>query len=126
MKICRGDQLEFIPASHEDPKDPGVWKKVLAKKDELVPGRVQMINWARMEVGKAFEAHYHEDMQEVFIILAGKVEILVDDETETLASGDMVIIDERQVHRMKNIGEEPVEYIVVGISREQGGKTVNV
>jgi hypothetical protein len=29
MKIVRGKDFEFVPASHEDPKDPGTYKKVL-------------------------------------------------------------------------------------------------
>jgi len=29
-----------------------------------------------------------------------------------------------QVHEMKNIGDEEVEYIVIGISEGKGGKTV--
>jgi len=28
-----------------------------------------MVNWCRMEPGKAFHPHYHEDMEEVFILL---------------------------------------------------------
>ena len=126
MRIIRGSEIDFIPASHEDPKDPGVLKKVLVKRDELIQGRIQMINWARMEVGKAFESHYHEDMEEVFVILTGRAEIVVDGERGELEAGDAVLIPVRGVHQMRNMGSEVVEYIALGVSNEQGGKTINV
>ena len=77
MKIIRTDDKSFIPASHENPLSPGVWKKVLFQRDELQPGTVQMVNWARLPVGNSFSAHYHEDMQEIFIIVAGEAEMVV-------------------------------------------------
>ena len=62
MKIVRFSDLSFIPASHEDPKDPGALKKILLKRDDLPAGRIQKINWARIPKGKTFAAHFHEFM----------------------------------------------------------------
>ena len=126
MQIIRGDQIEFVPASHEDPRDPGVLKRVLATKNHLIDGRVQMVNWSRLPVGKSFQAHYHEDMQEVFIVLNGTVEMTVTDMTCTLDGGDAILIAPREVHSMKNVSEHDVDYIVFGISSGQGGRTINV
>ena len=126
MQIIRGDQIDFVPASHEDPKDPGVLKRVLATKNHLINGRVQMVNWSKLPVGKSFQPHYHEDMQEVFIILNGTVEMTVTDMTCTLNGGDAILISPKEIHQMKNACQDAVEYIVFGISTEQGGKTVNV
>lgn len=126
MKIVRGSELDFVPASHEDPKNPGSLKKVLVGKDDLVVGRVMMINWAKLPVGKAFEAHYHEDLDEVFVIMSGEAEIKVGDEVEKLKAGDAVVIPMKSVHVMVNTGKVDVEYIALGVSSERGGKTVNV
>lgn len=126
MKIVRFNDLEFIPASHEDPKDPGALKKVLFKKDDLPAGRIQMINWAKIPQGKSFALHYHEAMIEVFIILTGKVKATIDDKEEILEKGDMVIAMEKQVHSFENISGEDVDYITMGIVTSEGGKTVNV
>lgn len=126
MKIFHFTDLTFIPASHEDPNNPGVLKKVLARRTDLAEGNVHMINWALLPQGKSFEPHYHEDMEEVFIILSGEVEITIDGEYERLRKGDLVIIPARSTHQMTNISSTDVEYIVMGISKTGKGKTVNV
>lgn len=129
MKVIRGDQIEFVPASHEDPANPGVLKRVLATKNQLLNGRVQMVNWARLPAGRSFQPHYHEDMQEVFIILNGTVTMQVSgDDDGTLCElrpGDAVLIEPREIHQMSNLSKRDVDYLVFGISTEEGGKTVN-
>ncbi len=126
MKIIRLQKLPKVPASHEDPKDPGVVKQILLKRDDLVPGRIQMINWSTLLPGKSFRSHYHEAMDEVFIILDGEVEITVGNEKATLKKGDAVVIPEKAVHIMKNLTDGEVCYIAVGIARKKTGKTVVV
>lgn len=126
MKIVRFNSLNFIPASHEDPKDPRALKKILLKRDALPPGRIQMINWARLPKGKTFAPHYHEQMIEVFIILNGKVKIKIGQEEAILEKGDMVIAFAKEVHSFKNLSDEDIDYIAMGIVTSSGGKTVNV
>lgn len=126
MKITKGSTLPFIPASHEDPKNPGSLKRVLVKKDDVQTGHLQMINWAKLPVGKSFQAHYHEDLEEIFILLAGTAELTVDSETVQLVKGDSVCVPARAVHSMKNVSEVDIEFIAVGITAGVGGKTVVV
>jgi mannose-6-phosphate isomerase-like protein (cupin superfamily) len=126
MRFIPSDAQSFIPASHENPLSPGVLKKILLTKADLQPGRVQMINWARQAPGKRFSRHYHEDMQEIFVFLGGHAELTVDGKTLTMRRGDAVVIDPREIHEMRNHGPEQVEYVVVGITAETGGKTVVV
>lgn len=126
MHLIRGDEIEYVPASHEDPNDPGVLKKVLATKQQLIGGRVQMLNWSRLPVGKSFQPHYHEDMQEVFVLLNGRVRMTVSESEHELGKGDAILVAPREIHEMTNICDQAVEYIVFGISTEEGGKTVNV
>ena len=126
MKIIRGAELEFTPASHEDPNDPGCLKRVLATKSDLLVGTVQMVNWSKLPVGKSFQLHYHEDMQEVFVMIDGTVTMLVDGKEHRLSGGDCILIDPREVHNMTNTCDRDVIYLVFGISTQQGGKTVVV
>lgn len=126
MKIVRGKDLQFIPASHENPQDPGVYKKILLQRKDLIKGNIQMINWAKLPRGKSFQPHFHEDMEEVFIILNGEVEIKAGGEIEKLSKGDAVLVAVQDVHSMKNISKEDVEYMVIGNSLNKGGKTINL
>lgn len=125
MKIIRFEDLEFIPASHENPQNPGVLKKILLKRDDLPAGRMQMINWCKLLTGKGFAPHYHESMIEVFIIMNGKVKATIDNEVKILEKGDCVIALEKQVHVFENICYEDVYYLCLGLVTAEGGKSVN-
>ncbi len=124
----------FVPASHEDPKNPGVLKRVIATRQNFQAGQVQMLNWAQLPVGSSFQPHYHEDMQEVFVLLSGVVTMAVQklnsdnsaEECITMRPGDTVIIDATEIHQMQNIGDVIAEYIVFGISSQNSGKTIVV
>jgi mannose-6-phosphate isomerase-like protein (cupin superfamily) len=124
MKIMRLADLEWVPASHESRDSPSVWKKVLLQKADLMEGRVQMVNWCRMEPEKAFQPHYHEDMEEIFIIVKGQAKILVNGEEVEIGEREAFVVPPREVHEMKNAGREGLEYLAVGISQGKGGKTV--
>lgn len=126
MKLIRSIDKQFVPASHEDPKNPGVLKKVLFGRADFDDGHVQMLNWSLLGKGKSFARHYHETLQEIFIILEGSVEITVGDSTEALQAGDAVIVEAGEVHSMINTGESDAYYLVFGISKSESGKTVNV
>jgi mannose-6-phosphate isomerase-like protein (cupin superfamily) len=126
MKIIRIRELEFVPAGHEDPKSPAVLIKILLKKNGPLAGHLQMVNWAKLQVGKSFRPHYHEDMEEIFIILKGKARIQIQEEEAELEKEEMVVVPMGKVHEMKNIGDQEVEYIVIGISQGKGGKTIVV
>lgn len=124
MRIIRRKTIPKVPASHEDPADPGVVKQILLWRDDLTPGRIQMINWSTLLPGKSFRPHYHEAMDEVFIILDGEVEITVRKETKLLGKGDVVVIPECAVHVMKNLTDDDVHYLAIGIAHGATGKTV--
>jgi mannose-6-phosphate isomerase-like protein (cupin superfamily) len=126
MKTIRSLDRPFVPASHENPLSPGVWKRVLLQKAELQPGTVQMVNWAKLPAGKTFAPHYHEDMQEIFVMIQGATEITVGAETAVLRRGDAIVIDPLEVHQMWNRGPEDAEYLALGISAGRGGRTVVV
>ena len=83
-----------------------------------------MVNWARLPSGSAFQRHYHEDMEELFIIISGRVEATVESAAVVLETGDAIVISPRESHEMRNIGAASAEYIVMGISGSRNGKTV--
>jgi uncharacterized cupin superfamily protein len=117
---------DFVPAGHENLTDPGVLKKVLFKRDELQLGTVQMVNWAKLLAGKSFAAHYHEDMQEMFIMMIGSARLRVGDETVIMRPGDAVLIDARETHQMWNDSQQDAEYLAIGIAGNSNGQTILV
>ncbi|MCH2202024.1 MAG: cupin domain-containing protein [Fuerstiella sp.] len=116
----------FIPASHEDPSSPGVLKRVIATHNDLPPGQVMMVNWAKLPGRSSFQQHYHEDMHEVFVLISGRVRMNVDDTHVEMSSGDTVIVDPHEIHTMQNLLDTTAEYIVFGVSAGLGGKTIVV
>lgn len=127
MKKFSTKNLKFIPAGHEDPQNPGALKKVIFTINDIkIKGTIQMINWAKIEAGKSFARHYHENMDEIFIILSGKAEIEIDNEKARIEATDTVYIPQQAQHEMKNIATENLEYIAIGIVKKPGGKTVIV
>jgi len=85
-----------------------------------------MINWVKLLPGKTFRAHYHEDMNELYIILSGTVLITVGKDTAKLTKGDAVYIPQKHVHTMKNVTKKTVQYIALGIATGNKGRTVVV
>jgi len=124
MQFVSSSDSGFVPASHEDPLNPGVLKRVIATKEQFQSGHVQMLNWARLPASSSFQLHYHEDMQEIFVLLKGTVEMQCGIQQIIMNPGDTVIVSAREPHQMRNLGEEAAEYLVFGISSGQGGKTI--
>lgn len=127
MKTFTIKGKEFIPASHEDPKSPGALKIILGD-STLVDSNshLQMINWAKIPEGKHFKPHYHEDMDEIFIIVEGKCEVTIKGEKKIIEKGDGVVVPTKSIHTMKNISKVDVIYLAIGFSLGKEGKTINV
>lgn len=117
---------DFVPAAHEDPENPGVLKRVIATHSDLIPGQIMMVNWSRLPGDSSFQRHYHEDMQEVFVLITGHIQMTIDAESLEMKSGDTVIVEPREIHQMKNLMNSDAEYVVFGVSTGLGGQTVVV
>ena len=126
MEFLSAESQTFVPASHEDPLQPGVLKRVIATHQLFQQGHVQMLNWARLPAGNSFQPHYHEDMQEAFVLISGRVQMIVNQAVCQMAPGDAVLVSPGEIHQMVNHGEQDAEYIVFGISAGQNGKTIVV
>ncbi len=126
MHFVSGSKIDFVPASHEDPNDPGVLKRVLLTHADLIEGQIMMVNWARLPREKSFQPHYHEDMQEVFVLLEGRATMTVNDQEFAMGPADALVVDPREVHSMRNTCDGDVTYLVFGVSMGQGGKTINL
>lgn len=117
MKFINQNSLTWEPATHEDPDDPGVLKKVIVKHEDVAPGsKLMMINLCKVPVGKTHKAHSHKTMEEIFYFTEGEGEIRIGEEIETVGPGDRIIVPATLEHQIKNTGNTELKYIGVGIA----------
>ena len=64
------------------------------------------VAYAMLPQGRSYHAHEHDDHEEVYYIIKGNGEMLVDDEVQPIRSGDIIYIGKHQVHSIRNTGDE--------------------
>ena len=110
-------EISWEPASHEDPEDPGVLKKVIVKRDDVdEKSKLMMVNLCKVPVEKTHKLHSHQTMEEIFYFTNGRGEVTIDDETIIVGSGDRIIVPAKSEHQIKNIGDVDLEYFGLGIA----------
>jgi uncharacterized cupin superfamily protein len=73
------------------------------------------VNAIVMPPGFTSDAHYHDEQEELYICLSGKLSLEFGDGTShVLEPGDMARVDAATVRRMGNPGSEDLTYICVG------------
>lgn len=65
----------------------------------------------QFQAGEDFKAHYHNIMEENFFILEGEVDIVVDGTIYTLKEGDLIHIEPKEIHYVKNNSDKIVKMI---------------
>ena len=117
IKKTNEKNLKWEPATHEDPKDPGVLKKVIVRHEEVDPkSKLMMVNLSKVPVGKTHKAHSHDSMEEIFYFTEGEGEVKIDDEIESVRPGDRIIVPAKSMHQVKNTGKQELMYIGLGIA----------
>lgn len=54
--------------------------------------------------GKQVPWHTHEDSEQVMLVVEGEVEMTIEDETRTLSSGDVVVVNRGLRHKLYSEG----------------------
>ena len=72
------------------------------------------VGFARMEKSGRCDAHVHEDMEQLFIVLKGAMMMKVEKEEFLLKPGQAVLVYRGEVHSNYNVSEEEeTEYLTV-------------
>lgn len=58
--------------------------------------------------------HWHEDLDEVFYVLEGEIEFLLDGQWRPVGAGGTVFVPAGTVHAFRNASERPARQLVVG------------
>jgi quercetin dioxygenase-like cupin family protein len=67
-----------------------------------VGGEQVLLCRVHYEPGKEVPWHRHEDTEQVMVILDGEVEMTIEDETQTLRSGDVVVVNRGLHHSLRS------------------------
>lgn len=69
-----------------------------------------------IEIPPGFEtgSHYHDVQEELYFVHRGRVEVILGDESVVLGPGGVVRVDPPTPRKIRNVGDEPAVYLVVG------------
>jgi quercetin dioxygenase-like cupin family protein len=65
-----------------------------------IGGEQVLLCRVRYEPGKQVPWHAHEDTEQVMFVVDGEVEMTIEDETSTLRSGDVVVVNRGLRHKL--------------------------
>jgi mannose-6-phosphate isomerase-like protein (cupin superfamily) len=68
--------------------------------------------------GAALGPHLHREVAEFYYVMAGEGSVTVGKETAFIRTGDAVPIQLSDVHSFENTGSAPLEFLIVGVSRD--------
>ena len=82
----------------------------------IVRGTAKLLNVARATYGGDWHSvpHTHNHV-ELFFIVGGKGQFLIEDQTYAVNTNDLVIINPNVTHTEVSLSAQPLEYIVLGI-----------
>lgn len=107
MDIKRISDLTFSDSSH-----PGQSKKVIFHGSEL-SSEVTQVAYAEFRAGDSVEEHSHESMEEVFLILDGKCEFVLDGVLHLIQKDDVIKIAPKIKHKLKALTDTKLYYFGV-------------
>lgn len=109
MKKILLAQLPYETVSHNS----AIQKKVLLRGGTLP----HLTNFAQayFEPGQVAESHVHLDMNEVFFVLAGCGEIIIDKVYYPLSPGTCIVVEAGEAHEVHNSGHEVLALSYFGL-----------
>ena len=76
--------------------------------------RITYVSLAKLQPSLSYEAHDHQDHEEVYYIINGSGNITIGSETARFRDGDVIYIPEKMMHSITNDGSEMVEFLAFG------------
>ena len=107
MDLKSISEIEFSNSSH-----PGQIKKVIFHGFEM-RSSVTQVAYAELRAGDIVEEHYHESMEEVFLILDGECEFSLDAVLYLLKKDDVIKIAPKIKHKLRAFQDTKLYYFGV-------------
>jgi quercetin dioxygenase-like cupin family protein len=109
MKFSELSQLTSVPVRHNE---------AILKRMMLQPGDAQTIvqfSQALFPSGEGVAAHADASMHEVFYVLSGKAEFIVNGIRHTATEGGCLLAEAGDSHALRNIGDAPLLLLFFGV-----------
>lgn len=110
MKIVQVDDVVGEAVSH----NLDIIKKVLLNEHEL-PCSIRLSH-ALLSPGQKASAHRHEGLCEVFYVLSGCGQMIVDNIDYPLEQGSCILVEAGELHELVNSGETEMAVLYFGLS----------
>jgi mannose-6-phosphate isomerase-like protein (cupin superfamily) len=79
-------------------------------------GDWEAVEWARLPPGGISGEHRHTRTEEIYFIISGRGEILLDGSASPVCAGDLVLTGVGATHGLVNTGAEELCWLVVEVS----------
>jgi mannose-6-phosphate isomerase-like protein (cupin superfamily) len=90
------------------------WKRMAV--GEMLFGDWQSVDYNRIKPGAGSADHIQSRTEEIWFLVSGKAEIHFDgDQVREMHPGDLLFTPQYGQHRIKNIGDEDLEVLVVEV-----------
>ena len=100
-------ELEFTKSSH-----PRQLKKVIFKGSEM-KSSITQVAYAELLAGEIIDEHFHDSMEEVFLVLDGNCEFCLDGVPQVLTKDSVIKIAPKIKHKLKALTETKLYYFGV-------------
>ncbi|RKR14698.1 Cupin domain-containing protein [Maribacter vaceletii] len=112
MKLVKTKELPEVGVSH----NAEIKKKVYIERGEIP--QLMMFGSAVFKPGQKVELHKHDTMFEVFQIVNGKAQFIVNNKTIILSEGDCITIEPGELHAQSNPFKVDVHWNYFGIATD--------
>jgi quercetin dioxygenase-like cupin family protein len=109
LDFKRISDIELSESSHQDQS-----KKVIFHGSEFASA-VTQVAYAELKAGDSVKEHSHESMEEVFLVLDGECEFILNGVFHLLRKDDVIKIAPKVKHKLKAIRDTKVYYFGVSI-----------
>jgi len=96
-----------VPVLYRRALDPSIFTTAWAYVDHLV-----------VPPGAATSAHLHREVGEFYYVMAGEGMAKVANDSAAIRMGDAIPIQLGEAHAFENTGAQPLEFLIVGVSRD--------